>query len=31
VHKYTPFSEIPAYASNKLYADTNFVKKTLLC
>ena len=31
VHKYTPFSEIPANASNKLYADTNFVKKTLLC
>jgi len=30
-HKYTPFSEIPAYALNKLYADTNFVKKTPLC
>ena len=31
VHKYTPFSEIPAYALNKLYADMNFVKKNLLC
>jgi len=30
-HKYTPFSEIPAYALNKLYEHMNFVKKTLLC